>query len=136
MNYVHIDEGVPLITDGIVIEINRKHLEQNVTFIGFTRKALIDYGDGLGTTPGVDVLGNLKDDLHAFKDRVKERVAGPEEVGVILPCSENGFYNYFAGLRSVVNDCKVQGRIDQWILPRGEYIFALLKQRILMHSFK
>ena len=39
-------------------------------------------------------------------------------------CSENGFYNYFAGLRSVADDCKVQGRIDQWILPRGEYIFC------------
>ena|GEM_PF-5220660 len=76
MNYVHIDEDVPLITDGIVIEINRKHLEQDVTFIGFTRKVPIGYGDGLETTPGVDVLGNLWDDLHAFKDQVKERVAG------------------------------------------------------------
>jgi len=127
LNYVHIDEDVPLITDGIVIEINRKHLEQDVTFIGFTRKVPIGYGDGLETTPGVDVLGNLWDDLHAFKDQVKERVAGPEEVGVILPCSENGFYNYFAGLRSVADDCKVQGRIDQWILPRGEYIFCTIE---------
>ena len=69
LNYVHIDEDVPLITDGIVIEINRKHLEQDVTFIGFARKVPIDYGDGLGTTPGVDVLGNLWDNLHVFKDR-------------------------------------------------------------------
>ena len=40
-------------------------------------------------------------------------------------CSENGFYNYFAGLRSDVNDCKVQDKIDQWIIPRGEYIMSV-----------
>lgn len=127
LNYVHIDEGVPLITDGIVIEINRKHFEQDVAYIGFARKVPIEYGDGLGTTPGVDALGNLWDDLHAFKDQVKEMAAGPEEIGVILPCSENGFYNYFAGIRSDEYDCKMQSKIDQWILPRGEYIVCTIE---------
>ena len=121
LNYVHIDEDVPLITDGIVIEINRKHLEQDVTFIGFTRKVPIGYGDGLETTPGVDVLGNLWDDLHAFKDQVKERVAGPEEVGVILPCSEMfAITSQDYVLLQMIARCKA-GLIVGYSM--GEYIF-------------
>lgn len=122
LNYVNIDEGVPLITDGIVIEINRKHFDQDVTYIGFTKKLPLEYGAGLGTDPGVDVLGNLWDEVHAYKKQVKEMVISQEEVGVMLPCSENGFFNYFAGIHANTNDSKTQSKIDQWIQPRGEYI--------------
>jgi len=36
LNYVMIDEGVPLISEGIVLEINRKRLEEPIDFIGIT----------------------------------------------------------------------------------------------------
>ena len=122
LNYVLIDEGVPLITDGIVIEINRKHFDLDVTYIGFTEKLPLEYGAGLGIDPGVDVLGNLWEEIHSYKNQLQGMVVGSEEVGVMLPCSENGFYNYFAGVRADVDNSEMQSEIAQWIQPRGEYI--------------
>jgi AraC family transcriptional regulator len=122
LNYVLIDEGVPLITDGIVIEINRKHFDLDVTYIGFTKKLPLEYGAGLGSDPGIDVLGNLWEEVHAYKKQVQGMVVGSEEVGVMLPCSENGFYDYFAGIHANVNNYELQSKIVQWIQPRGEYI--------------
>jgi AraC family transcriptional regulator len=94
------DEGVPLITDGIVIEINRKFFDLDVTYIGYTEKLSLEYGAGLGIEPGVDVLGNLWEEVHVYKNQVQRMVVGSEEVGVMLPCFENGFYNYFAGIHA------------------------------------
>lgn len=122
LKYVLIDEGVPLITDGIVIEINRKHIDLDVTYTGFTKKLPLEYGAGLGTDTGVDVLGNLWDEIHTLKEQVQEMVEGSEEVGVMLPCSENGFFKYFAGVHANINDCEMKSKVDQWIQPRGEYI--------------
>lgn len=122
LNYVLIDEGVPLITNGIVIEINRKYLDLDVTYIGFTKKLPLEYGAGLGVDPGVDILGILWEEIHAYKNQVQEMVEGSEEVGVMLPCSEKGFYNYFAGIHANVNNCEMESKIDQWIQPQGEYI--------------
>jgi AraC family transcriptional regulator len=36
LNYIMIDEGVPLISDGLVLEFNRKILENPVLFMGMT----------------------------------------------------------------------------------------------------
>lgn len=33
LNYIMIDEGVPLISDGFVLEISRKTLEETVSFL-------------------------------------------------------------------------------------------------------
>ena len=38
MNYVFLDEGVPLITDGIVLEINRCTLETPEYFVGLEKR--------------------------------------------------------------------------------------------------
>lgn len=122
LNYVIIDEGVPLITDGIVIEINRKHFDLDVTYIGFIKKLPLEYGAGLGSDPGVDVLSNLWDEVHAYKKLVQGAIIGSEEVGVMLPCSEEGFYHYFAGIHMNANNYEMQSELIQWIQPQGEYL--------------
>lgn len=122
LNYLLIDEGVPLITDGIVIEINRKHFDQDVTYIGFTKKLPLEYGAGLGSDPGIDVLSILWEEVHEYKKQLQGMEVGSEEVGVMLPCFEEGFYHYFAGIRTYADDCERQSKIVQWIQPQGEYI--------------
>lgn len=122
LNYVLIDEGVPLITNGIVIEINRKHFDLDAAYIGFTKKLPLEYGTGLGSDPGVDVLSNLWDEVHAYKKQVQKTVVSSEEIGVVLPCSEKGFYNYFAGIHVNANNCEMQDKFVQWTQPQGEYI--------------
>lgn len=122
LNYVLIEEGVPLITEGIVIEINRKHFDLDVIYRGFTKKLPIEYGAGLGSDPGLDILGNLWKEVHAYKKQVQEMAVSSEEVGVMLPSSEKGFYNYFAGIHDNVSNCEVQSKLVKCIQPQGEYI--------------
>ena len=38
LNYVLVDEGVPLVTEGIVIEIHREQVEQEVCYAGYLKK--------------------------------------------------------------------------------------------------
>lgn len=116
LNYVLIDEGVPLITEDIVLEVNRKEVNEDVTYSGFTKKLALQYGASLGIDPGIDILDSLWNDAHSYKEKNKSKVISEEEIGVMLPCQEKGFYNYFSGLH--LND----DSIDEWILTKGKYI--------------
>ena len=49
LHYVLIDEGVPLITDGIVLEINRQQLIEPIDFTGMNLDIPIQFMEGLGT---------------------------------------------------------------------------------------
>lgn len=124
LNYVFIDEGVPLITDGIVIEINRRHFDSDATYTGFIRKLPFGYGDGLGSDPGVDVLWELWEEVHTYKKQIQEKETSSQEVGVVLPCSEKGFYQYFAGIHTGVSNDGLQEERINWIQPQGEYIVS------------
>ena len=55
LNYVMIDMGVPLISDGLVLEINRTILEQSLNFIGVQDYVAIDGYFPNGEKTGVDV---------------------------------------------------------------------------------
>ena len=68
LHYTLIDEGVPLITDGIVLEINRKQVEEPILFAGFVNKTPVQFTEGLGTESGVDPLGALWDRFHEQKN--------------------------------------------------------------------
>ena len=67
LHYTLIDEGVPLITDGIVLELNRKQVEEPILFAGFVNKTPVQFTEGLGTESGVDPLGALWDRFHEQK---------------------------------------------------------------------
>lgn len=64
LRYALIDEGVPLITDGIVLEVNRRRLEQSERFAGIEKKTPVSFMEGLGTESGVDPLDALWRDFH------------------------------------------------------------------------
>lgn len=120
LHYTLIDEGVPLITDGIVLEINRRSIAEPAYYIGMKRDLPIGHIDGLGTESVVDPLGILWDDLHEHMHSVLGLPKDAEEIGVALPSSEEGFFSYFAGAMSKPRetpDC-----YTTWALPEGEYI--------------
>lgn len=119
LHYTLIDEGVPLITDGIVLEINRQHISEPIYFTGMKRDIPIHFIEGLGTESGVDPLGNLWQSFHEQKETLFE-LADSEEIGVAYPCVEEGYFSYFAGAKSSQgegpNGCM------NWELPVGKYI--------------
>ncbi|WP_407922894.1 helix-turn-helix transcriptional regulator [Acutalibacter muris] len=59
MNYVLVDEGVPLVVGDIVLGIQRKTLEQPDTYLGFETEVNISEQTPVGESTGVDVPGQL-----------------------------------------------------------------------------
>lgn len=119
LQYVIVDEGVPLITHGMVLEVGRRRLEEPVRFLGMRKKMPVQFTEGLGTESGTDPLGELWDSVHAWKEGAK-CLDGDEEIGVTLPCEEEGFFYYFAGTK-MRPGAEEEGFLS-WELEPGDYI--------------
>lgn len=120
LQYVLVDEGVPLVTEGIVLEITRQRIETERHYIGFVKKMPVSFVDGLGAVSGVDPLAALWDTLHALKRDVAGWAADDEEIGVTYPCDEAGYFNYFAGARPL--EPAVPDGCEAYTLAPGAYI--------------
>lgn len=118
--YTLVDEGVPLVTDGIILEINRRQLLQPIHFIGFEKKMPVGFVDGLGTESGVDPLDTLWRDFH--QKRISELLLADdvEEIGVTHPCTDDGYFLYFAGAKA--ESSAIPTGFTSLELPAGEYI--------------
>lgn len=120
LHYALVDEGVPLITDGIVLEVNRRQLMQSVHFVGLEKKMPVQFVEGLGTESGVDPLDTLWRDFHRQKVSRLALDESSEEIGVAHPCAVEGYFVYFAGAKATAADTP-DGYSD-WELPQGEYV--------------
>lgn len=77
--YTLIDEGVPLITNGIALEINRRKVEEPICFIGAKQDVPIQHLGGLGTESGIDPLDGLWQSFHAQKQTLPGLSGNAEE---------------------------------------------------------
>lgn len=119
LGYTMVDEGVPLISDGLVLEIHRKTLEQPILFMGVTGVIPIEGQMPLGEATGVDMPGEVWGRFHIEK-RPLPRIAGGRELGVsYLGDAPEGYFIYFAGVE--VESDKEDSRFVSWQLPAGEY---------------
>lgn len=125
LNYTLVDEDVPLVTEGIVLEMHRKTLADPIPFLGkdvtFPMKTL----ESLGVESGVDPLYGVWEELHREEPAMVGLAPDADEVGVLLPGDQPGFCRYFAGARAVSKEAS-QG-YAQWSLPRGEYVVCSLE---------
>ena len=122
LRYTLIDEGVPLITDGIVLEISRREIAEPVYFIGAKKDVSLQLIDGLGTESGVDPLCSLWQSFHEQKQTALGLSEDAEEIGVAYPSSEEGYFSYFAGAKS--DRIEAADGFMKWELPSGEYIIC------------
>ncbi len=120
LHYTLIDEGVPLITNGIVLEVNRRELTEPVYFIGVKKDMPVQFIDGLGTESGIDPLDTLWRNFHEQKQTALELPEDNEEIGVAYPCLEEGYFSYFAGAK--FRPVEVPYDFMNWELLMGEYI--------------
>jgi AraC family transcriptional regulator len=123
LNYVMVEEGVPLITEGIVLEYNRKTLDKAVYFLGVKGLWRFKPGKMLGERPGVSEPSAIWDRFfnelcdipcipHGRKVGVSYRGDAPE-----------GYSTYFVGAEvdsHTVNQNDT--RFAAWLLPAREYI--------------
>ena len=120
LHYTMIDEGVPLVTDGIVLEITKRQLAQPVLFVGVEKKMPVGFIDGLGTESGIDPLDTLWRDFHEKRVSQLGLEDDEEAVGVTHPSTEQGYFLYFAGAKA--DTAMIPEGYTTWELPAGEYI--------------
>lgn len=122
LNYVMVDENVPLITDGIVIEIKRKRLEAPCSYIGIAREIPIAELIA-GTTTGVSVTGRLWDDFHSVKSQIPHLIKGGNEFGALyIGEAKEGYCTYMAGAEAEYG-VSVEG-YSTFELPTAEYLIC------------
>ena len=130
LNYTLVDENVPLIADGIVIEISRRKLSSAQHFIGLTTEEPVSQMPGSGAT-GVDELGKLWDSFHENKQSIKGLKENGDELGVTFPGTKDGFYRYFTGAEAITNEAEKD--YSTWELPEGEYIVCSFEAEDFEH---
>ncbi|WP_342476446.1 AraC family transcriptional regulator [Paenibacillus sp. FSL H7-0350] len=115
-----IDEGVPLISDGLILEINRRTLEQPIMFIGLSNYAPIDGQMPLGEATGVDVPGEVWRQFHERKGSINRLPAGRELGVAFMGDAPSGNFTYFAGAEALPD--ADPGEFKIWQLPDREYV--------------
>lgn len=120
LNYVMVDEGVPLISDGLVLEMNRKTLAEPVFFLGLKGHFPFQMGRMLGERTGVNVPEEICN--RFFRERRSiPHIPGGRTIGVTYHGdAPEGYSSYFIGAEAdaVVDD----PRFDSWVLPAREYV--------------
>lgn len=127
LNYVLIDENVPLIADGIVMEITRKQLIHPETYYGLTTKVLISNQIPVGEATGIDTPFILWERFHQMKPELKGLIPDGIELGAsMMGDMENGTFTYFAGA-SVDDEVPAVNGMTVWELPEAEYIVCSIE---------
>lgn len=122
LNYTMIDEGVPLICDGLVLEFNRKTVQQPILFMGVEGIIPIEGQMPVGEATGIDMPGQVWEKLHQEKQFIA-RIKGGRELGVAyLGDVPEGYFTYFAGVEVVQGT--EDPRFATWELPAREYIIC------------
>lgn len=120
LGYTLIDEGVPLISDGLVLEINRRSLHEPLTFMGVLGYVPVAGQIPVGESTGVDVPGEIWNRFHREKDRIP-RIPNGRELGVAyMGDAPEGSFTYFAGAETKAET--TDERFQIWRLPARDYI--------------
>lgn len=128
MNYVLVDEGVPLVVGDIVLEIQRKKLEQPDTYLGFETEVKISEQTPVGESTGEDVPGQLWRRYHKEKELLGASLSSGVEMGMsYMGNSAQGCFTYFAGgLVQKILDQLPEGFVYKELLT-GEYIVCTIE---------
>lgn len=120
LNYAMVEENVPLISDGIIIEIMRKKVVQPRYFIGIeTEIPIEELMDSKHS--GVATGAKLWDDFHDRKSSIKNLKEKGSEIGVLyMGQARVGCCMYLAAAEGI-DDTHQQG-FKQFTLPDAEYL--------------
>ncbi len=127
LNYILVDENVPLIADGIVMEITRKQLIDPETYHGITAQVLLSNQIPVGEATGIDTPFILWERFHQMKPKIKGIIPDGIELGAsMMGDMENGTFTYFAGA-SVSGEVQATDGMAVWELPAAEYIVCSIE---------
>jgi AraC family transcriptional regulator len=123
MNYVLVDEGVPMVAGNIVLEIQRRTLEKPEIYLGLETEVRISEQMPVGESTGVDVPGQLWKRYHMEKASIAANLNTAVEMGMSHgEGTAQNLFTYFAGgLVQNIPDWLQDGFVKRE-LPAGEYI--------------
>jgi len=127
--YTLADENVPLVADGMVLEVVRKRLEAPRRFTGLVLEEPIQQIPG-GDETGIDHMGLLWDEFHKDKPSIPGIRQDSVEMGVAFPGSAEGRYRYFAGAEAYAD---APEGYETWALAAGEYIVCSFEAEDFTH---
>lgn len=120
LSYTMIDEGVPLISDGLTLEMNRKALKEPVGFMGIRGHVAIEGQIPAGEKTGVDMPGEIWRRFHQRKHSIPRKPGGRELGVAYMGDAPEGRFTYFAGAEVEAGaQCEA---FETWVLPAREYI--------------
>lgn len=120
LNYVMVDEGVPLIADGIVLEIVRKRLEHPKHIIGIAEEIPISDIMG-GQDSGISATGAMWEKFHRMKPAISGLLPGGKECGVVyMGEAKEGHCMYLAGAEAAANHAP--DGLSLFTLPARDYV--------------
>lgn len=123
LNYIIVDENVPLIANEIVLEISRQNISIPQRYVGFVGEISIAKQIPVGEATGLDVPGQLWGKFHKEKSKIKTLKTDGKEIAVSYPCDKEGYFNYFVGSESTSKDSEY----ENWDLSAGEYIICKIE---------
>jgi len=125
LNYTMIDIGVPLISDGLVLEMSRRTLERPVVFMGLQGYVSIGGKFPVGETTGVDEPGVIWQRFHQVKQHIP-RVPNGREIGAShMGDAPSGCFCYFAGAEIDSKDsAAIAENFRIWTLPANDYLIC------------
>ncbi|MCL2198433.1 MAG: AraC family transcriptional regulator [Defluviitaleaceae bacterium] len=120
LNYQMVDLGVPLVSDGLVLEINREKINEPVTFVGVKRFVSITGQFPNGETTGISEPGEIWRLFGEAEGGLPTKAEG-RKIGVAYhDTAPEGCFPYFAGAEANPDDS--YENLQTWTLPAAEYI--------------
>jgi len=131
LNYVMVDEGVPLISEGLVLEYNRNNLEKPVNFLGVKDYWRFQAGKMLGERTEVSSPAAIWDRFFCiYKDIT--RLPGGRNLGVSYHGdAPEGYSTYFVGAETEWG--AEDTRFASWQMPVREYIVCSFEAEDFEH---
>ena len=128
MNYVLVDEGVPLVAGDIVLEIQRKSLATPETYLGLETEVRISEQVPAGESTGVDAPGQLWKRYHTEKASILSALDTSVEMGMShTEDATQGLFAYFVGGFAKNVPGQLQDGFVKKELPAGEYIVCKIE---------
>lgn len=133
LNYINIDENVPLIIGDIVLEIQRKTLKESEVYLGFESEVRVEDQIPVGESTGIDVPGQLWCEFHSKKELLGDIISNDITLGMSHSANlEKGIFTYFVGGRAIYPNKNTESNMVKQTLPDGEYVVC----RIEAESFE
>lgn len=115
LQYNIVDEDVPVVTDGIVLEVTRYVLENPKYFIGHLVEVPYE-------TIGIDPLAETWETIHKTKSFFENYKPDGNEIGVNINIGGQKNQKYFAGVETSKETQSEQ--LDNYTLATGKYIIC------------